>query len=134
RQFIAMLDQLELDEKPVGVIAPILHVVRRRDKLQMLVNGQRIEQFWIIRHIGQLALGIDGLLDNIKACDRERAVRRRDNSGDGAKRGGLSGAVGSEQSENLSGADVKRQPGNRDRLAIALVEIVDLNHEVSPSG
>ena len=72
---MALLGQFELLQERLGGSGEVGHAVGRRDEVEVLPDGQGIEQPRIVGHEGQLLLGRDRVRDDVVPADRE-AVRR----------------------------------------------------------
>ena len=109
---------------------------RTRDAMnsQVLPDGQRVEQLRVVRHVGELPLGLRRGRARRRARRRQLPVRRRDDAGDRAHRRRLARAVGPEQSEDLPRLHIERQPRDGDGLVVILVKILNVNHAADSSG
>ena len=64
---------------------------------------------------------------------RDRAARRREQRRQHLDGGGLAGAVGAEEREDLARGDVERDVVDRCDLAERLHQIMNMNHAVAPA-
>jgi hypothetical protein len=83
------------------------------------------------RGLGDVAdapLDLQRLLEHVEAGDARRALRGRQVAGQDAHGGGLPGAVGPEEAEDLALLDPERDAVHRRRPAVALRQVLDLDH------
>src|SRR5205823_6260547 len=86
-QGLALVEQLELGQKRLHPFFRVLDVVQAGDELQVLVDGQVVEEAGLIGEIGQPSLGFDRLFADVEAADAHAAARGRVNAAEGAERG-----------------------------------------------
>src|SRR5690606_6464277 len=78
----------------------------------------------------ELALGRDGIGDEVHAGDADAAARRLEDAGHHAQRRRLAGAVGAEEAEELATRHDEVDALHGGEIAVALHELVDLDHRV----
>ena len=122
---VPFLDQLQALEEILGPGVPVPEPVGRRHEAEVLPDGEALEEVWVIGNVGQEELSGDGAADDVVAADQKPAMGGSEDAGHGAQRGGLAGAVGPDQAEDLARLDAKGKAGHRDGVAIRFVEIFD---------
>ena len=73
------------------------------------------------RQVPDALLDLEGLLEDVEACDRSCACRRREKAGEDAHRRCLPGAVGPEKSNDLAFGYGERNVVDGDRAAYLFV-------------
>src|SRR6185295_9986880 len=71
---------------------------------------------------------------DVLAAELHLARRRLHQPGDRAQRGGLAGAVGADQRDDLALLDGERHAAQRVDAAVADLEVADLQHHDTPSS
>jgi hypothetical protein len=61
-------------------------------------------------------------------ADPDAALTGYDDAGDASDGRGLPGTVWPDQSQHLPGLDLKGEPADRRKIAIELLEAIDLDH------
>src|SRR5579872_5899569 len=95
--------------------------------MKKLSRGELAVQLRFVGHVAEHALGLQRLADDVKASQTRPAAARLDEPGQHFDRGGLAGAVGSQETKNFTSDHLKRQPVDRKRVAEALAELVGLD-------
>ncbi len=82
------------------------------DDLQVLSNSQLAEDTFVLRQISQSlsSSAVKRPVCDVGAIEEDLSLGGRDESAGDAKRGGFSGAVGSEQADDFAGFDNKIDP------------------------
>jgi len=123
-----LLGEVVLRQQPGGALLAVRYPVDTREQRHVVPYRQVVEQVRFVGHEGELLARRDGLFDEIVAADADGSGRHRDDAGEAAQRGGLSGAVRSHQPEDLPRADVQRQLVDGGEPLVGLDQLVDLDH------
>jgi small subunit ribosomal protein S20 len=96
----------------------------------MLLDGQVLEQVRLVRHECELALGGNGICNDVVAVDRDTAGGRAQNAGERPQGGCLARTVGTDESDDLAGAGFEREIVDRHkrrpaRSGISSREVLD---------
>ena len=94
----------------------------------MLLDGQVLEEVRLVGHEGERGLGRHRVGGQIVTGHPDPSPARHGDPGQALEGGGLAGAVGADQPEDLPGPDLERQVLDRGELAVHLVEAFDLDH------
>ena len=105
-----------------------------RDEGQILAHGHFGIEGRRFRQVPRAALGLDGVREDVVARDDGFAVGRRHVAGEYTHRGGLTGAVRAQESENLTLLYTKGDVVDRGNRTVPLGEVLDLNHVEIPRG
>ena len=100
----------------------------------MLFDGEVVEEPRLVGHEGEMPLRVDRIAAKVEAADADDAVGRRMNAGQRAQRGGLAGAVRTDQSENLAAFDGEGEILHRDEGVVIFREAGDLDAVVHAWG
>src|SRR4051794_35399222 len=93
RQRLAFIRQLEFVEQRIDFFANADDLIQPRYELQVLLDGEVVEEPRLIRHEREMPFGVDRVAAEVEPADADDAVRGRMNARQGAERGGLAGAV-----------------------------------------
>src|SRR5687768_13996398 len=94
----------------------------------MFFDRQVLEQVRLIRNKGELRLRTGRIVRQISSRDTDPASARNDDSGQASDGRGLACAVGPDQAEHLSRADLEGQPLDGGEVAIQLLQPLDFDH------
>ena len=122
---VAKANQLELGDQLFDALSGILHAVDPREEAQVLLHGQVAGQRCVHRREVRAGERPRSARRHVDALDRHRARARLEHAEDHVDRGGLAGAVGTEQSHDLARGDAKRDVVYGDRGAVGLAETID---------
>jgi hypothetical protein len=94
----------------------------------VLGHGEAEEHTAPFGHVGDAELGAVGwrVFGDVVSVDADHTGHRADQAGDRPQRGGLAGAVGAEQRDDLAGTDVQVEIANRNGCVIAGREAFEL--------
>ena len=125
REGIAFLKQLELFQECLGSGVPVMEAVGAGDEAEVLPDRELLEQFGVIRHIGEGGFGSNRFPSHIVAINDQPAARRRQDAGEGPQGRRLASAIGPDQTEDCARFDGEGDPGDGDGRAVVLVIILD---------
>src|SRR5262249_41376463 len=83
----------------------------------------------ILGHISNTLANFEWLPEDIEAVDHGFARRGGQVAGENPHGGGLAGAVGSQEADNLAGPRVKGNVANRGVIAVVLGQVADVDQE-----
>src|SRR5579862_6971285 len=132
---VAQLEELgEAPDARRGLV--LRQAIQRRDEMEVLPPGERLEDGAGLRHVADDLLHLDRLADDVEAEDLGRARRGRQHARQHLDGGRFSGAVRSEEREELPARDLEIETADRLDLAVAFREPAESDHVVSgvPSG
>ena len=89
------------------------HLINPRDEIQVLPDGEVIEQARFVGEKGELFLGGNRVADDVVAADAHGAARGRNDAGEAAQRGGLARAVRADEADALRRAGWKTKVRSR---------------------
>ena len=103
--------------------AVVVHAVQPGEVLDLVAQLHGRVEAAFFRHVAEVPprLFVDRL-----AAPADLARVQAGHAEDGAHRGGLASAVRTEESEDLAGRDVERQPVERDDRAVPAAQAVNL--------
>ena len=129
-QRVAAIPELEEPQQPLAALEPDLagHVVEQRVHLHVLPRGQVAVEARILEDDAELRPGGVRVRRRIQPVEPHRAARRPEQRRHHLDRGGLPGAVRTEEGEDLAAADFERHALDRLDVAEGLAEIGDGNH------
>src|SRR5207245_10128893 len=123
----ALVEELEFVEWRVELLSIVGGLIQARDKLQMLFDGEVVEQPRLIRHERETALGPDRVEPQVDSADADLTVRRRVHAGQRPKGRRLAGAVRADQAEDLALVDAEGERIDGDHRAVVLRQIDDFD-------
>ena len=96
-------------------------------EIEVLADAHVFRQWVIFRHVADEAFDGVGLGGDGVAADADRARVGRQVAGEDAHRGGLAGAVGPEEPDDLAAGDGEAQIGDRSHTRVSFYEVVDFD-------
>src|SRR5947209_1205374 len=102
-QSVDLVRKLELIEGVFGDSFVVLDLVNARGEVQMLLDGEVVEQARLVGEESQLAFGFDFVRSDFMAANMNGTTSGGDDPGQAAKGGRLACAVLADQAEDLSG-------------------------------
>jgi len=132
RERMLFAGELQLLNQVPRTTPGVADLVDPRHELQVFPDGQILEQLWFIGNEGQVPLGVYRRADDVVAVDRDRPRCRRLNANHAAKRGGLAGAVGPDETDDLPRRRVEREAVDGRKGPEGLREVGDNNHGSTP--
>jgi hypothetical protein len=109
------------------------HDLDARREVQVLADGHvRVERRRFRQVAGPL-LCVDGVREDVESGHRDIAFAGRHVAGDDSHRAGLPGAVRPKESQNFSLFHAETDVIHRGKRAVALREVLDLNHAKLPA-
>ena len=133
---LGALGEVELDEQVVGGGARGggAHAEEAAVEVEVLPHGERAVERVRLRHDADQLLGDRGVRDDVDVV-HERLSRRRDHArGQHARGGGLAGAVGAEQPEDLALGDGQVEPVDRGDAARVDLGQIDGADDIGRGG
>jgi hypothetical protein len=103
------------------------------DEIKILAHRHVGVQRRRLREIARAPLGLEWLIEHVVAGDDRAPLGRRHVAGQHPHRGGLPGAVGAEEAEDLSPFDTEADVVHGRDPAVAFGDVQNLNHVVSPA-
>ena len=104
------------------------HAVYVGHKVQVLQAGEKIVQVRIVRYVGKLLLAGQGLFLDGMPGHKNIALGQLENAATGFQRGGFSGAVVADETEDLPWGDVQAQIIHSGFCAIGLRKVFNSEH------
>src|SRR2546422_1165765 len=105
--------------------------VQRRHEAQKPDPGELVVHERPVRNEAEPHLGRDRILMHVVAAQQDAPVRRPEDAGDDAERGGLPGAVRTEESVEQTPGDVQRDVVDGDEAAVVLGQVLQSDHSTS---
>ncbi len=116
---------LDLDAARLGGDA-----LDRGDEGQVVAHRHlRIERR-VLRQVADALLHLERLLEDVEAAHFHAAARRRDHAGEDAHGGGLAGAVGSEEAQDLARLHLEGDVLYGLQVAVVLHQMRDFDHGI----
>jgi hypothetical protein len=122
----ALLRELQLREQRRDARGRVAHPVEAGHELQVLLDGQVVEEVRLVGDEGELALGRDGVGGEVHAGHAHAPRRGDEDAGAAAERGGLAGAVGPDQPDDLPRVDRERDAAHGEGAVVALAQRADV--------
>src|SRR2546425_4558477 len=115
---------------PRSTLFPYTTLFRSRPELEVFQHAHAREDVAALRRLRDAeaddAVGAQGI--EARAVEAHGAVPRPHEAEDRAQRGGLAGAVGADQRDDLAALDGQRQPAQGPDAAVVGVDVGELEH------
>ena len=121
-------------EQRVHLLAHAGDLIQPRHELQVLFDGEVVEEPRLVGHEGEMPFGVDGIVAKVESADADDAVGRRMDAGQRAQRGRLARAVRTDQPEDLAALDGEGEVLHRDKGVVVLREAGDFDAVVHAWG
>jgi hypothetical protein len=93
----ALVGELQLVEQRRHAARRVAHAVEARDELQVLLDGEVVEEVRLVGDEGELRLAATGSAARSTPATRTRPADGHEDAGAAAQRGGLAGAVDADE-------------------------------------
>src|SRR6516162_5721023 len=94
-----------------------------RIEANVFIDGQIVIKAESLRHIAEVVLGAFGIAHNIVSCDGGCARIRRQHASEHTQCGGLARAVGTDEPEDFTWVNLKREAVDRLNRAESLAQV-----------
>ena len=123
-QFVHQAGQLAFAAVGVQVLAQLQH------QAQVVGDGELAEHRWLLRQVADAELGarVHGLGGDVAAIELDAAGIGRHQADDHVETGGLAGAVGAEQADDLAGVEGQREIVDDFARPVALAQSLGDQH------
>jgi hypothetical protein len=112
-------------------LAPVGHLVKARDKVKVLADGEVVPVREALRHVADAALDLGRLLEDVVAQAGAAAAVGREQPAHHADRRGLAAAVGAEEAEDLAARDLHGEIAHHVLIAEVLVQAAHVDGVVA---
>ena len=127
-ELVGFVGDFEFREKRFGEGLVVGDAVDPRDKIEVLADGEVVEEAGFVGEEGEGAFGGDGSGGEVVAGEADGAGGGGDDAGEAAEGAGFARAVGADQAEDFTRLDGERQVVDGGEGAVAFGETGDRNH------
>ncbi len=128
RQLIRLAGQLQFLQQLRIPGGGILDLIKTGGEIEVLPDGEIVEQPGFIREEGQLLLGGHRFGHEVVPGDPHGAAGGWDDPGEGTERGRLASTVGPDEPEEFARLDGEGQPGDGSEVAVQFGQAIHLDH------
>ena len=134
RQGVALRFQLQFLEHTGNPRVHVRHLVEPAHEAQVLLDREVVEQVRLVRDEGEERLCGHRLAPQVVPTDPDSASAGYDDASDAPDGRGLPGTVRPDQSQYLPRLHPEGKPADRRKLAVELLEPLDLDHGKPVAG
>ena len=121
---------LQQAASPIGSVG---NPVQPGEQLQVVLDGEVLEQVGLVGDEGKMAARVDGLGGHVVAAKRDVAGGRRHDAGQAPQGRRLAGTVGAHEAEDVARLDAQRDAIDGPRAVVVLHQLANLD-QGSPAG